>query len=145
MKEARSRLQSFALVSTGFALATVVWFGCAMVSTREAPSPQDEVSPTKAREREFYVPNTEDLKPDEMRVVACGTGMPTTRAAQAAACFLVELGNGDKFLFDIGSGLGGADLVPCRSPTTTWTRSSSVTCTPTTFGSPCTTCSSAAP
>ncbi len=30
--------------------------------------------------------------------------MPTTRASQAAACFLVELGNGDKFLFDIGSG-----------------------------------------
>ncbi|MCP4767408.1 MAG: MBL fold metallo-hydrolase [Gammaproteobacteria bacterium] len=30
--------------------------------------------------------------------------MPTTRAAQAAACFLVELGNGEKFLFDIGSG-----------------------------------------
>jgi ribonuclease Z len=39
-----------------------------------------------------------------MRVIACGTGMPTTRAAQAAACFLVELGNGDKFIFDIGSG-----------------------------------------
>jgi ribonuclease Z len=30
--------------------------------------------------------------------------MPTTRAAQAAACFLVELGNGDKFIFDIGTG-----------------------------------------
>ncbi len=39
-----------------------------------------------------------------MRVIACGTGMPTTCAAQAAACFLVELGNGDKFIFDIGSG-----------------------------------------
>jgi ribonuclease Z len=39
-----------------------------------------------------------------MRVIACGTGMPTTRAKQAATCFLVELGNGDKFLFDIGSG-----------------------------------------
>ena len=62
------------------------------------------VSPTKARELDFYVPNTEDLAPDEMRVIACGTGMPTTRAAQAAACFLVELGNGDKFIFDIGSG-----------------------------------------
>ena len=62
------------------------------------------VSPVKARERDVYYPNTEDLKPDEMRVIACGTGMPTTRAAQAAACFLVELGNGDKFLFDIGSG-----------------------------------------
>lgn len=30
--------------------------------------------------------------------------MPTTRASQAAACFLVELGNGDKFVFDAGSG-----------------------------------------
>jgi len=65
---------------------------------------EDTVSPVKARERETYYPNTEDLRPDEMRVIACGTGMPTTRAAQAAACFLVELGNGDKFLFDCGSG-----------------------------------------
>lgn len=64
----------------------------------------DEISPVKARYRDVYYPNSEDLAPDEMRVIACGTGMPTTRAAQAAACFLVELGNGDKFLFDIGSG-----------------------------------------
>ncbi len=63
-----------------------------------------EVSPVRARPRDTYYPNSEDLAPDEMRVIACGTGMPTTRAAQAAACFLVELGNGDKFLFDIGSG-----------------------------------------
>jgi len=63
------------------------------------PSP---VKPTP--ERDVYYPNTEALGSDEMRVIACGTGMPTTRAAQAAACFLVELGNGDKFIFDIGSG-----------------------------------------
>jgi ribonuclease Z len=62
------------------------------------------VSPVLARPRDTYYPNSEDLAPDEMRVIACGTGMPTTRAAQAAACFLVELGNGDKFIFDIGSG-----------------------------------------
>jgi ribonuclease Z len=55
-------------------------------------------------DRDVYYPNTEALAEDEMRVIACGTGMPTTRASQAAACFLVELGNGDKFLFDIGSG-----------------------------------------
>ena len=67
-------------------------------------SEQAEVSPTKARERDTYYPNSEDLKPDEMRIIACGTGMPTTRSAQAAACFLVELGNGEKFLFDIGDG-----------------------------------------
>jgi ribonuclease Z len=66
----------------------------------ESPS----VSPVKARPRDAYYPNSEDLRPDEMRVIACGTGMPTTRAAQAAACFLVELGNGDKFIFDAGTG-----------------------------------------
>jgi ribonuclease Z len=69
-----------------------------------AASSTEKVSPVDARPREAYFPNSESLAPDEMRVIACGTGMPTTRAAQAAACFLVELGNGDKFLFDIGSG-----------------------------------------
>jgi len=70
----------------------------------DATATSEKVSPTKARDRDTYYPNSEDLAKDEMRVIACGTGMPTTRAAQAAACFLVELGNGDKFLFDIGSG-----------------------------------------
>jgi ribonuclease Z len=77
-----------------------------VVASAQAEEAEPPVSPTKVsqRPRDSYYPNTEDLKPDEMRVIACGTGMPTTRAAQAAACFLVELGNGDKFLFDIGSG-----------------------------------------
>jgi ribonuclease Z len=70
-----------------------------------AASSTEEVSPVKAREpRDVYLPNSEDLGPEEMRVIACGTGMPNPRMAQAAACFLVELGNGDKFIFDIGSG-----------------------------------------
>ena len=63
-----------------------------------------KISPVKARERDFYAPNSETLGPDEMRVIACGTGMPTARPSQAAACFLVELGNGDKFIFDVGTG-----------------------------------------
>lgn len=54
--------------------------------------------------RTVYYPGTEALTPDEMRVVACGTGMPQPRLKQAAACFLVELGNGDKFIFDMGVG-----------------------------------------
>ena len=64
-----------------------------------------EWSPTKPNPvHDVYYPGTEELAPDEMRVIACGTGMPSARPKQAAACFLVELGNGDKFLFDIGSG-----------------------------------------
>ena len=39
-----------------------------------------------------------------MRVVALGTGQPSPRPKQAASCWLVELGNGDKFLFDLGAG-----------------------------------------
>ncbi|MFA0809973.1 guanitoxin biosynthesis MBL fold metallo-hydrolase GntH [Microbulbifer epialgicus] len=54
--------------------------------------------------RDVYFPGTEELKDDEMRVTACGTGMPSPHPKQAAACFLVELGNGDKFIFDIGTG-----------------------------------------
>jgi ribonuclease Z len=45
-------------------------------------------SPTKAvpeSELKVYYPGTEDLKPDEMRVVALGTGMPSARPKQAAA------------------------------------------------------------
>jgi ribonuclease Z len=57
-----------------------------------------------APDRYVYYPGTEKLGPDEMRVIACGTGMPAARRGQAATCFLVELGNGDKFLFDIGTG-----------------------------------------
>ena len=52
----------------------------------------------------FYYPGTEPLAPDEMRVTACGSGMPLPRLSQAAASFLVELGNGDKFVFDMGTG-----------------------------------------
>jgi ribonuclease Z len=65
-------------------------------------------------DRDAYFPNTEDLAPDEMRIIACGTGMPSARESQAASCFLVELGNGDKFLFDGGTGsdarIGGLEI-----------------------------------
>jgi len=61
-------------------------------------------SPVKASDRDFYAPNSEDLAPDEMRLIACGTGMPTARPKQAASCWLLELGNGDKFIFDAGTG-----------------------------------------
>ncbi len=74
------------------------------VFAQDSPTRVESVSPVKARARDSYFPNSEDLRPDEMRVIACGTGMPTARPSQAAACFLVDLGNGDKFLFDLGTG-----------------------------------------
>jgi len=69
------------------------------------PAAAQVTSPTgTVDDRDVYYPGTEALAPDEMRVVALGTGMPSARPKQASACWLVELGNGDKFLFDLGSG-----------------------------------------
>jgi len=92
------------LVVTVVAIGVGIVIGANMNQTAEATVSTGNISPVEPRERDVYFPNSETLAPDEMRVIACGTGMPTTRAAQAAACFLVELGNGDKFIFDIGSG-----------------------------------------
>lgn len=70
-----------------------------------ADDEESKVSPVKPlADRDVYYPGTEALAPNEMRIVCCGSGMPNARPKQAAACWLVELGNGDKFLFDIGSG-----------------------------------------
>ena len=60
----------------------------------------NEVAP----DRYVYYPGTEVLAKDEVRVVACGTGMPDARRGQASACFLFEFGNGEKIIFDIGTG-----------------------------------------
>ena len=57
-----------------------------------------------APDRYVYYPGTETLAKDEIRLFACGTGMPAARRDQAATCWLVETGNGDKFFFDVGTG-----------------------------------------
>ena len=46
-------------------------------------------SPTSAApERYVYYPGTEALGPDEMRVIACGTGMPAGRTWKRGQIFL---------------------------------------------------------
>ena len=54
-----------------------------------------------------YFPNTELLGADEMRITALGTGMPNQTKRAVSISYFVELGNGEKFLFDIGSGAMG--------------------------------------
>ena len=66
---------------------------------------QSGITPTgQLRDPNIFYPGTEEIAPDEMRLFACGTGMPTARESQAASCWLLELGNGDKFIFDGGTG-----------------------------------------
>ncbi len=58
---------------------------------------------TRQRDSNFFYPG-EPLETDEMRVTALGTGMPFARRKQASPGWLVELGNGDVFVFDLGTG-----------------------------------------
>ena len=52
-----------------------------------------------------WYPRTEKVGADEMFVVALGTGMPTPiTKGQKSTAWYVELGNGDVFLFDCGTG-----------------------------------------
>ena len=104
------------LASLGFLLAGIV-IGCTLTdvisdSGSSGAGPQDSpglrsrmLDPNGTVSNRFcYYPGTEALGPDDVRITACGTGMPASRRGQAAACFVVELGNGDKFLFDVGTG-----------------------------------------
>ena len=91
-------------IAVGAYLATSETSLIASATAKEADKSKPMMSPVKARARDFYTPNSEDLAPDEMRLIACGTGMPTSRPKQAASCWVLELGNGDKFIFDAGTG-----------------------------------------
>ena len=108
MRSAKIGVAILAALATGIYLGRSTDAGngdVALIRSANAATEQPKFSPVKRLDHlDAYFPGTEDLAPDEMRVIACGTGMPNARPKQAAACFLVELGNGDKFIFDIGSG-----------------------------------------
>ncbi len=74
------------------------------MSTAQAAGGMIEGPNVIAPDRYVYYPGTEVLAEDEVRVIACGTGMPDARRGQASACFLFEFGNGEKMIFDIGTG-----------------------------------------
>ena len=83
----------------GFLVASI---GILFLSSVKINNPAD---PPAASENSVYYPNTEELATDEIRVIALGTGLPTPLTAkQKSSGWLVECGNGDKFLFDIGTG-----------------------------------------
>jgi hypothetical protein len=57
---------------------------------------------------EHYIPGQESLAENEMRITACGSWGPAPlRIGQGASCLLVELGNDDVFIFDVGGGTVG--------------------------------------
>ncbi len=100
-----SRKTTVSMAGLGSALVLAVVIVGSILQT--APSAQETTATATKEEaapRDNYFPNTELLSADEMRVTALGTGTPNFRRSQASASWLVELGNGEKFIFDIGTG-----------------------------------------
>jgi len=52
---------------------------------------------------EYFTPG-EELGSEEMRITCMGSGNPPVRMRQAGSSWLVQLGNGENFIFDIGGG-----------------------------------------
>ena len=50
-----------------------------------------------------WFPRTEDIQPNEMRIIFMGSA-PFIRPGQMNTSILVQLGNGDNFIFDLGEG-----------------------------------------
>ena len=82
------------VLATAMLITTIGWAAGGVVTSPTGVAP----------DRYVYYPGTEAIAEGEIRLIACGTGLPAARRDQAATCFLAELGNGDKFLFDVGTG-----------------------------------------
>lgn len=90
----------------GGALILVLgWGGLALARDARLPNGRVLHAVEKGAYSQDYFPNTEKLGPDEMRITALGTGMPQViQKRTKASGWYVELGNGDRFLFDLGTG-----------------------------------------
>lgn len=107
------------LKNTGLAAAGTVT-GAAQATTPQAPAdgenpygspPGSGLSmppyyrPTPSvKNRNNYFPQSEPLGADEMRITFMGSNPWPPRQSQAGTCIMVELGNGKRFFFDMGSG-----------------------------------------
>ena len=83
MKSMKRNLAAVGLVFVGVVIGAYFSNGGGQL-TPITPSAQAAggkvTSPTQAApDRYVYYPGTEELQPDEIRVIACGTGMPSAR------------------------------------------------------------------
>jgi ribonuclease Z len=76
---------------------------CGMPLTK-APVVVKKKGITLKKYPKHFIPEQEKLAPNEMRITAVGSGNPPLRRGQASTSWLVELGNGEKFIFDVGGG-----------------------------------------
>lgn len=97
-------LKSFLLLAATTWLASFAISNIGLVSESEAQQSGETAQSNVNVQANGYIPGSEELGADEIRIIALGTGTPSLGGEQASGCFLIELGNGEKFLFDVGTG-----------------------------------------
>ncbi|WP_417067331.1 MBL fold metallo-hydrolase [Niveibacterium terrae] len=101
MNEKISRRDALKITGfAGLALGGMALQGCNDSDGASTPSSQKY---TYFDKLPSYIPGTETLGANEMRISIMGSS-PVLRRSQAGACVLVELGNGESFVFDCGTG-----------------------------------------
>jgi ribonuclease Z len=114
------------LLAAALALALVAFTGLTIASAQERPSSEadiraalfggvpmgrwkegllyDGIKPQPwLKSAANWFPRTEDVQPNEMRIIFMGTA-PFIRPGQVNTSIFVQLGNGENFIFDIGEG-----------------------------------------
>ena len=94
-----------AIAMAGILTHSSDWRASAADSADALPKGRTATAIVDGKYPEGYFPNTELLGEAEMRITALGTGMPNQTRRAVSISYLVELGNGDKFLFDTGAGM----------------------------------------
>lgn len=78
----------------------------AYLGRTSALSTEAIVGTPEVERRDVYVPGSEELAEDEIRVSILGSGLPWVTKSQAAGSVLIEVGNAehDVFVLDLGAG-----------------------------------------
>jgi hypothetical protein len=73
--------------STAIIVGLICVFACTFLITGKTSTAQEATAKASAKLRPEYFPNTEQLRPEEIRITALGTGLPTpiTRAQKSTA------------------------------------------------------------
>ena len=107
-----TRITTRAVTNTFIALVIALYLAASLPQNVHAATAKDNmplgrqaVAILDGKYPASYFPNTELLGSAEMRITALGTGMPNQTRSAVSISYLVELGNGDKFLFDLGAGM----------------------------------------
>ncbi len=119
------------IIATTFFMAASVWSAASVSAPAQAPPVQEPSSEEDIRAALFggvpgdrwkegllfegirpqpwltsaanWFPRTEDVQPEEMRIIFMGSA-PFIRPGQMNTSILVQLGNGENFIFDLGEG-----------------------------------------